>query len=179
MTSSASKDLQSGGRRRDRLLSIGPNAIGLALGLAGHSIAAVRSLGGEAAQRGLDAGEAALGSAIEAALESPRTQRLLERALDQPGVQRLVGSAIGSDASSGAVDQLLGSDEVDRLVGEIARSPQVRGALAAQTTGLATEVASQVRTRAAVADSLAERIAQRLVGREPQAAQQPPAAPDR
>ena len=153
------------GRRRDRILFLGPRAVGRAVELAGQAIGLARDVGRAGARRALDAGEQMLGATIESALDSPRTQRLLERALAQPGMERLVDSVIGSNASASTVDQLLDTDELERLVSEIAESPQVRGALAAQTSGLATEVGSQVRTRAAAADSLAERIVQRLIGR--------------
>jgi hypothetical protein len=167
MGGSSGNEKESSGRRRDRILSLGPRAVGTAVGLAGNSLEVARGVGRAGAKRALDTGERALGAAIDAAVDSPRTQRLLERALAQPGMRRLVESVIGSEASKNTVDQLLESDEMEQLVGEIAESPQVRGALAAQTTGLASEVGAQVRTRAAAADSLAERIAQRLIGRRP------------
>ena len=100
-----------------------------------------------------------------AILDSSRTERLLRRALARPSLQRLVDEVIGSELSQHAVDRLLSSDELDRLVSAVARSPQVREALALQSAGLVNDVGSAVRTRAAAADSLLERVAQRLIGR--------------
>jgi len=160
------------------MLQAAPRAAAGAAGLAARPLALARRLAERTAGRALDLSERALGAGLDAALDSPRTQRLLQRALDRPGMRRLIDSVIGSETSEYTVEQLLESEEMDTLVTEVARSRQVREALAAQTVGLASAVGSEVRTQAAAGDALAERIARRLVGLRRRATGAEPAATD-
>jgi hypothetical protein len=86
--------------------------------------------------------EAALKRALER--ESPRLERLLVLVLDSRLLLELS-------------DRVIRSQEMQQLIGQIASSPELRAALAAQSTGLADEMAAGVRRRTATMDDVAER----------------------
>lgn len=94
--------------------------------------------------------------AVAAALDHEATRRLVDRALASPGLERLVADAIESRLAAEVTDRLLQSPEFEQLVGHVASSPEVRVALARQTSSLAEEMVAGVRSRAAAADGSAE-----------------------
>src|SRR4051812_338472 len=126
--------------------------------------------------------ELAVGVAVDHAVVERAVAELLRRGVledvaDQVAASRLPQNLV-TDAELGRVldelvDRLLASDQLQRVVTHIARSPEVREALAAQSFGLADEVAGSVRVRTASADDAAERVARRLLRRRPGIAPEP------
>ena len=76
-------------------------------------------------------------------------------------VERLVNAALASPQTLELTDKVLASDQTQRALGHVASSPELRGAIARQTTGLAEEVVGGVRASAARLDERAERIVRR------------------
>jgi hypothetical protein len=103
----------------------------------------------------------------EAVAELLRTG-LIEEIADRVAAQLadpLVGRALASPELDRVVDRVLASAQLQRVVAHVAESAEVRAALAAQSAGLANEVAGEVRSRAAKGDERAERLAKRLLHR--------------
>jgi hypothetical protein len=109
--------------------------------------------------------EAALDRAIERALDSPTTERLVAELLANPGVERIAVQVLDSRLLDELIDRLLVSPELQKIVSHIAESDEVRAALTQQSFGLADELAGQVRTQTSRADDSVERIARRLLRR--------------
>jgi hypothetical protein len=101
--------------------------------------------------------EAQARTALDQVLESPLTEELLMRALESPGLERLLVRVLDSRLLLDLTDRVLRSREMEQLIGHIASSPELRAALAAQSTGLADELAAGVRRRTAAMDDVAER----------------------
>ena len=99
-------------------------------------------------------------------LRSPLPERMINELLESGELDRIVAEVIDNPASDQVVDRILVSEELQRVVRHIVASPEVRGALAESSAGMATEVAAQVRSRAVLADARAERAARRLLRRE-------------
>jgi uncharacterized RDD family membrane protein YckC len=121
--------------------------------------------------------------AVDAALQSPETARAIDRALAGPlpeqiarsavehhvlerlvaelartgELERLLTNALGSSRTRVLADRLIASDEMGHVLGAVVGSPEVRGALARQTTGLADDVLDGLRTRARGLDDRADR----------------------
>lgn len=89
-----------------------------------------------------------LEAAVTDALDAERTQLLVQTVLASPGFDRLLVQA---------TDRVLNGTEMQRVIQHVAASPDVRAALAAQSTGLAEEMVAGVRTRAESLDDVAER----------------------
>ena len=101
---------------------------------------------------------------------------LIEEIADRVATQLaepLVGSALDSPALDRIVDRVLESEQLHRIVAHVAAYTEVRAALAAQSAGLANEVAGEVRSRAAKGDDRAEHFARRLLHRRPIAPPEP------
>jgi hypothetical protein len=94
---------------------------------------------------------------VDAVLEDPRTERVLERALASPGLERLVVNVLESRFVDDLTERLLNSDELQRVIEYIAGSPEVMDAVAQQTQSMAGEMVSDVRERTQRVDDLAER----------------------
>jgi uncharacterized RDD family membrane protein YckC len=121
--------------------------------------------------------------AVDAALQSPETARAIDRALAGPlpeqiarsalehhvlerlvaelartgELERLLTSALGSSRTRALADQLIASDEMGHVLGAVAGSPEVRAALARQTTGFADDVLDGLRGQARRLDDRADR----------------------
>lgn len=121
--------------------------------------------------------------AVDAALQSPETARAIDRALAGPlpeqvarsavqhhvlerlvaelaesgELERLLVSALGSSRTRALADRVIASDEMGHMLGAVVGSPEVRGALAQQTTGLAEDVLTGLRARARRLDDRADR----------------------
>jgi hypothetical protein len=87
------------------------------------------------------------------------------RVVDSPAFERLALEIARSRTVDRLVDHVLASEQLDRVVSQIAESDQVRGALTAQSAGLADEVADQLRARTMAADELLERLARSVIRR--------------
>lgn len=104
---------------------------------------------------------------IDRLLTSPEVERLVVETLQRPELERLVRQSLESELARTTMDQLLDSEEMALILERVANSPEVRSAIAAQSIGLADEVADQVRVRATAGDDIAERLARRLLRRRP------------
>lgn len=87
-----------------------------------------------------------------------RIGRVAEQ-LVEAGVAREVVDARLVDEVTGRV---LASEEMRRLLEYVTKSPELRAALAAQSAGLATDMAVGFRSRTSAADATAERLANSL-----------------
>ena len=76
-------------------------------------------------------------------------------------LERLMTAALGSPRTLELTDRVLASDETQRALRHVASSPELRDAIARQTTGLADEVVGGVRASAARLDDRAEQIVRR------------------
>jgi uncharacterized RDD family membrane protein YckC len=76
-------------------------------------------------------------------------------------LERLVNAALASPQTLELTDKVLASDQTQRALGHVASSPELRDAIARQTTGLAEEVVGGVRASAARLDDRAEQIVRR------------------
>src|SRR3954464_5449885 len=120
-----------------------------------------------------------LEAAAEQLLSKPDVRRGLDRALSGPlpeemgrllvrhrvvervvhelaasgELERLVDSALASPESRGVVDRVLASDATEQAVERVLAGPEVRAALASQTTGFAEEVMSGARATTTGLDS--------------------------
>jgi uncharacterized RDD family membrane protein YckC len=120
--------------------------------------------------------------AVDAALQSPETARAIDRAMAGPlpeqiarsavqhhvlerlvaelaesgELERLLVSTLGSSRTRALADRVIASDEMGHVLGAVVGSPEVRGALAQQTTGLAEDVLTGLRARARRLDDRAD-----------------------
>ena len=76
-------------------------------------------------------------------------------------LERLVNAALASPQTLELTDKVLASDQTQRALGHVASSPELRDAIARQTTGLAEEVVGGVRASAARLDDRAEQFVRR------------------
>ena len=105
------------------------------------------------------------GSLPEELARSLARNRVLERLVAELAasgeLERLVTVALGSPRTLELTDRVLASDETQRALGHVASSPELRDAIARQTTGLAEEVVGGVRASTARLDDRAEQIVRR------------------
>ena len=91
--------------------------------------------------------------------------RVLERIVAELAasgeLERLVTAALASPRTARLTDNVLVSDETQRVLHHVASSPELRDAIARQTTGLADEVVGGVRASAARLDDRAEQLVRR------------------
>ncbi|MDA0158964.1 hypothetical protein OM076_01705 [Solirubrobacter ginsenosidimutans] len=102
---------------------------------------------------------------IERALASPAFELRVAAVLEQPALEQVLERVLASRFAQAATDQLLASEELKRVVGHVARSDEVREALASQTHGLVDDVSDQLRDRTANVDDRMEGVARRLLRR--------------
>jgi len=109
------------------------------------------------------------GSLPEELARSLARHRVLERVVQELAasgeLERLVKTALESPRALELTDRVLASEEMQRALGSVASSPELRTAIARQSAGLAEQVVSGVRTSAVGLDDRAERT----VRRRPQA----------
>jgi uncharacterized RDD family membrane protein YckC len=105
------------------------------------------------------------GSLPEEIARSLVRHRVLERIAAELAtsgeLERLVNAALASPQTLELTDNVLASDQTQRALGHVASSPELRDAIARQTTGLAEEVVGGVRASAARLDDRAEQIVRR------------------
>jgi uncharacterized RDD family membrane protein YckC len=91
--------------------------------------------------------------------------RVLERIVAELAasgeLERLANTALASPRTLALTDKVLASDETQRALRHVASSPELRDAIARQTTGLAEEVVRGVRASAVKLDDRAEQIVRR------------------
>ena len=100
---------------------------------------------------------------IVVALDSPATDRIVRSVLSAPGVELAVTRVLESELLDAATARFLEGDEFERVIERIAQGPELRAAVAAQSFGLADQVADEVRGRSRSGDDVAERLARSLV----------------
>jgi uncharacterized RDD family membrane protein YckC len=105
------------------------------------------------------------GSLPEELARSLVRNRVLERIAAELAasgeLERLVNAALESPRTLELTDRVLSSDETQRALRHVASSPELRDAVARQTSGLAEEVVGGVRASAARLDDRAERVVRR------------------
>jgi uncharacterized RDD family membrane protein YckC len=105
------------------------------------------------------------GSLPEELARSLVRQRVLERIVAELArsgeLERLLTAALASPQTLELTDRVLASDETQRALRHVASSPELRDAVARQSTGLAEEVVGGVRASAARLDDRAEEIVRR------------------
>ena len=105
------------------------------------------------------------GSLPEEIARSLVRHRVLERIAAELAasgeLERLVNAALASPQTLELTDKVLASDQTQLALGHVASSPELRNAVARQTTGLADEVVGGVRVSAARLDDRAEQIVRR------------------
>jgi uncharacterized RDD family membrane protein YckC len=105
------------------------------------------------------------GSLPEELARSLVRNRVLERIAAELAasgeVEHLVTAALASPQTLALTDRVLASDETQRALRHVASSPELRDAIARQTTGLAEEVVGGVRASAARLDDRAEQVVRR------------------
>ncbi len=82
-------------------------------------------------------------------------------------LERLVTGALRSPQTLELTDKVLASDEMQSAIHHVASSPELRDAVARQTTGLAEDVVGGLRASAVRLDDRAERVLHRPPRREP------------
>jgi uncharacterized RDD family membrane protein YckC len=105
------------------------------------------------------------GSLPEEIARSLVRHRVLERIVAELAasgeLERLATVALASPRTLELTDRVLASDETQRALRHVASSPELRDAIARQTTGLADEVVGGVRASAARLDDRAEQVVRR------------------
>jgi uncharacterized RDD family membrane protein YckC len=111
------------------------------------------------------------GSLPEDIARSIVRHRVLERIVAELArsgeLERLATAALASPRTLELTDRVLASDESQRVLRHVASSPELRDAVARQTTGLAEEVVGGVRVSAARFDDRLERVVRRRARTEP------------
>jgi hypothetical protein len=127
-----------------------------------------------AEEAGKTADRVLAGPLVEALARSIVAHRVVERAAEealQEGAGRDVSRVLESPRLLELTDDFLRSEEMQRVVEHVASSPELRRALARQSSGLAGELAVGVRTRTESLDDAAERKVCRLTRRPPRTTQ--------
>jgi uncharacterized RDD family membrane protein YckC len=88
-------------------------------------------------------------------------ERIVAELAESGELERLATAALASPRTLELTDSVLASDETQRALRHVASSPELRDAIARQTTGLADEVVGGVRASAVTLDDRAEQIVRR------------------
>jgi uncharacterized RDD family membrane protein YckC len=94
-------------------------------------------------------------------------ERIVAELVESGELERLVTAALGNPKTLDLTDRVLASDETQRAVHHVASSPELRDAIARQTTGLAEEVIGSVRSSSRRLDDRVERVVRRSPRAEP------------
>ena len=84
-------------------------------------------------------------------------ERMVEEFAQSGALDRALDDALKSPRTDELVDRIVESDQMRRVIEEVVAGPEVRAALARQTTGLGEELVAGVRSRAVAFDDRAER----------------------
>src|SRR4051794_4663221 len=96
---------------------------------------------------------------LDRVLQGPAIEEAMGRALDSPTVERALVNALDSRAIEGFWDKLLASDELQRIVEQVAQSPEVRDALRAQSVGFIGDIGRALQRAGRRLDAAFERAA--------------------
>ncbi len=94
-------------------------------------------------------------------------ERIVAELVRSGELERMVTGALGSPQTLELTDKVLASDEMQLALRSIASSPELRDAVARQTSGLAEDVVSGVRASALRLDDRAEEVVRRKPRTEP------------
>ena len=94
---------------------------------------------------------------VDSLVEHRVPERVAAELARTGALDRLVDQALASPHTNQLVDRIVQSDEMRRAIRELAASPEVREAVARQTTGLVEELADEVRAWARRFDSRIDR----------------------
>ena len=105
------------------------------------------------------------GSLPEELARSLARNRVLERVVAELAasgeLERLITAALGSPRTLDLTDRVLASDETQRALRHVASSPELRDAIARQTSGLTEELVGGLRVSTARLDDRAEQVVSR------------------
>jgi uncharacterized RDD family membrane protein YckC len=102
--------------------------------------------------------------------ERLRLEQAVERALASPELERRLSEVISSRLTETLADRLVRSEAFRKALAGTLESPEVRAALARQTSGFGADLAASLRRRANSVDDGAEQRVRRAVGRRPRTA---------
>ena len=91
------------------------------------------------------------------AVETERTERLVEQVLASPALARLLGEALDSRLTVDLTDRIVRSPAFRHVLYGVLSSPELRAALTDQSTSFAQEIAEGLRQRLRRLDVSAER----------------------
>jgi uncharacterized RDD family membrane protein YckC/DNA-binding transcriptional regulator YdaS (Cro superfamily) len=112
----------------------------------------------------------AVEEAIVRALRSPGVRRAIERAIETEissgeltpdAIREAARRALDSEAATQVWAEVLSSDQVQMLVERIAEAPEIRAAIAAQTSGLITDIGIRLTKITEALDDAMERVTRR------------------
>jgi uncharacterized RDD family membrane protein YckC len=103
---------------------------------------------------------------VQSAVRHQVVERVVAELVASGALDRAVKDALASPRTTDLTDAVIRSDQMRLAIKEVVESPEMRAALARQTTGLAEELVGSVRARAVRLDDRAERVA----GRRPRTA---------
>lgn len=100
---------------------------------------------------------------VERAVAELIARGTLARVAEQIVEAGVAGEVVDGKLVDDVTDRVLASDEMRRVLGFVMSSPELRAALAQQSAGLATDMASGMRVRTSAADATAERLVRALL----------------
>lgn len=106
---------------------------------------------------------------VESAVKHRVVERVVAELVESGAIDRAVKEALAGPRTTELTDAVVRSDPMRRAIREVVESPEMRAALARQTTGLAEELVGNLRARAVQLDDRLERV----VGRRPRAGPTP------
>lgn len=98
---------------------------------------------------------------VQAAVRHQVAERVVAELVASGALDRAVRDALESPRTTELTDAVLRSDQMRLVIKEVVESPEMRAALARQTTGLAEELVGSVRARAVQLDDRLEGAARR------------------
>jgi uncharacterized RDD family membrane protein YckC len=98
---------------------------------------------------------------VESAVKHRVVERVVAELVESGAIDRAVKDALASFRTTELTDAVVRSDPMRRAIREVVESPEMRAALARQTTGLAEELIGNVRARARRLDDRLERAVRR------------------
>jgi uncharacterized RDD family membrane protein YckC len=107
---------------------------------------------------------------LERVADAAELDQMLARALKSPSVQRAAGDAVESPLVEELVVRIAHSPAFRQVLRETLAGPELRSALAQQTTGFGGELAAALRRRTRRLDDSAEAVVRRWLRRPPVAA---------
>jgi hypothetical protein len=111
------------------------------------------------------AGQLAEERVLERAVAELIARGTLARVAEQVVEAGVAGEVVDSRIVDEVTDRVLASEEMRRVLEYVTKSPELRAALAEQSSGLAEDLAQGMRARTSSADAAAERLVRSLTRR--------------